>query len=122
MGKDEKQEAPAKTPVQDSLFTYDEENIQKLNKEKPWTANAKYFNKVKISALCSMKMLKHSLAGVKKGREGERGTPIEIMGLLVGKPDGDTIVVMDAYPLPVEGIEYKVIHFLTTTKCANHNL
>jgi hypothetical protein len=31
------------------------------------------------------------------------------MGLLVGKPDGDTIVVMDAYPLPVEGIEYKAL-------------
>jgi len=95
-------------PTQDDNFTYNEEAIKKLNADKPWASNIKYFGKVKISALCAMKMLKHSLAGVKKGREGEGGTPIEIMGLLVGKPDGDSIVVMDAEPLPVEGIEYKV--------------
>lgn len=93
---------------QDSVFKYDEAAIEKLNADKPWAKEVKHFNKVRISALCAMKMLKHSLAGVKKGREGPGGTPIEIMGLLVGKPDGDTIVVMDACPLPVEGIEYKV--------------
>jgi COP9 signalosome complex subunit 5 len=54
-----------------------------------------------------MKMLKHSLAGVKKGR-AKGGMPIEVMGLLIGKPEGETIVVLDAAPIPVEGIEYKV--------------
>lgn len=107
-GKEEvQQESKSHNVGQDSVFAYDEAGINKQRTEAD-TSNAKYFNKVKISALCAMKMLKHSLAGVKKGREGEGGTPIEIMGLLVGKPDGDTIVVMDACPLPVEGIEYKV--------------
>jgi hypothetical protein len=44
-----------------------------------------------------MKMLKHALAGVEKGRKA--GTnPIEIMGLLIGKPSGDTIVVLVSSP------------------------
>jgi COP9 signalosome complex subunit 5 len=106
--KVESKDAKPAEPTQDEIFTYNEEAIKKLNVDKPWASNSRYFGKVKISALCAMKMLKHSLAGVKKGREGEGGTPIEIMGLLVGKPDGDSIVVMDAEPLPVEGIEYKV--------------
>jgi hypothetical protein len=32
-------------------------------------ARTQWLSQVKISALCAMKMLKHSLAGVKKGRE-----------------------------------------------------
>jgi len=96
------------TPTQDDNFKYNEDAIKKLNAERPWSGNVRYFNKVKVSALCAMKMLKHSLAGVKKGREGQGGTPVEVMGLLVGKPNGDEIVVMDAEPLPVEGIETKV--------------
>jgi len=31
--------------------------------------------------------------------------PIEVIGLLVGKPEGDTLVILDATPLPVEGGE-----------------
>lgn len=93
---------------EENIFQYDEEYVAQLNKDKPWKKDPKYFKKTKISALAAMKMLKHALAGVKKGREGEGGVPVEIMGLLVGKPVGDTIVVSDAYPLPVEGIEYKV--------------
>lgn len=94
----------------DTQFAYDAEYVDKVNKEKPWAQknSEKYFSKCSISALAAMKMLKHSLAGVKKGREGESGQPVEVMGLLVGKPDGNTIVVVDAYALPVEGIEYKV--------------
>lgn len=52
--------------------------------------------------------MKHALSGVEKGRRA--GTaPIEIMGLMVGKADGDTLVVMDACPLPVEGSETRVV-------------
>lgn len=55
-----------------------------------------------------MKMLKHALAGVEKGRKA--GTnPIEVMGLMIGKPDGDAIVVLDCCPLPVEGSETRVV-------------
>lgn len=55
-----------------------------------------------------MKMLKHALAGVEKGRKA--GTnPVEVMGLMIGKPEGDSIIVLDACPLPVEGSETRVV-------------
>jgi hypothetical protein len=48
------------------------------------------------------------LAGVEKGRKA--GTqPVEVMGLMIGKPDGDSIIVLDACPLPVEGSETRVV-------------
>jgi COP9 signalosome complex subunit 5 len=52
--------------------------------------------------------LKHALSGVEKGRKA--GTnPVEVMGLMIGKPDGDSIIVLDACPLPVEGSETRVV-------------
>lgn len=52
--------------------------------------------------------LKHALAGVEKGRKA--GTaPVEIMGLMIGKAEGSSIVVLDACPLPVEGSETRVV-------------
>eukprot|EP00456_Euglypha_rotunda_P070194 TRINITY_DN6211_c0_g1_i23.p1 TRINITY_DN6211_c0_g1~~TRINITY_DN6211_c0_g1_i23.p1 ORF type:complete len:355 (+),score=65.36 TRINITY_DN6211_c0_g1_i23:136-1065(+) len=49
-----------------------------------------------------MKMLKHALSGVHEGQK-EGGLSLEVMGLLIGKPEGSTIVVLDAVPLPVKG-------------------
>lgn len=54
-----------------------------------------------------MKMLKHALAGVAEGRQVS-GMPFEIMGLLLGKPEGREIIITDAFPLPVKGVETKV--------------
>lgn len=36
------------------------------------------------------------------------GGTIEVMGLMQGKTDGDAIIVMDAFALPVEGTETRV--------------
>lgn len=36
------------------------------------------------------------------------GGTIEVMGLMQGKTDGDTIIIMDAFALPVEGTETRV--------------
>jgi COP9 signalosome complex subunit 5 len=36
------------------------------------------------------------------------GGTIEVMGLMQGKLDGDTMIVMDAFALPVEGTETRV--------------
>ena len=36
------------------------------------------------------------------------GGNIEIMGLMQGKIEGDTMIVMDAFSLPVEGTETRV--------------
>lgn len=36
------------------------------------------------------------------------GGHLEVMGLMLGKVDGDTMIVMDAFALPVEGTETRV--------------
>ena len=36
------------------------------------------------------------------------GGNLEVMGLMLGKVDGNTMVVMDAFALPVEGTETRV--------------
>ena len=57
-----------------------------------------YFKDVKISALALLKMVMHARSG---GR-------LEVMGLMLGKIDGPTMIVMDAFALPVEGTETSV--------------
>lgn len=53
----------------------------------------------------------HCQSGVTKGvRKG--GNPIEVMGMLLGRPDPitpRTLVVTDAFPLPIEGFETRVV-------------
>ncbi|GJZ43305.1 COP9 signalosome complex subunit 5a-like protein [Tanacetum coccineum] len=82
----------------DSIFYYDEAAQAKFQQEKPWTNDPHYFKKVKVSALALLKMVVHARSG---------GT-IEVMGLMQGKTDGDSIIVMDAFALPVEGTETRV--------------
>ena len=53
---------------------------------------------VKISALALLKMAMHA----------KSGGNIEIMGMLYGKVQGDTFIVIDAFALPVEGTETRV--------------
>lgn len=36
------------------------------------------------------------------------GGTLEVMGLMLGKVDGNTMIVMDAFALPVEGTETRV--------------
>lgn len=53
----------------------------------------------------------HCQSGVNKGIQ-KGGNPIEVMGMLLGRPDPDTpktLVVTDAFPLPIEGFETRVI-------------
>lgn len=82
----------------DAIYYYDEAVLAKFQHEKPWTQDPNYFRRVKISALALLKMVVHARSG---------GT-IEVMGLMQGKTDGDTIIVMDAFALPVEGTETRV--------------
>lgn len=77
----------------DAIFAYDEGHIAALESDRPWTTQPKFFRHVKISAIASMKMLKHAMTGVEQGRR-ENGISFEVMGLIVGKPDGDTIIGM----------------------------
>lgn len=57
-----------------------------------------YFKDIKISALALLKMVMHARSG----------GILEIMGLLLGKVEGNTMIVMDSFALPVEGTETRV--------------
>ncbi|XP_064389049.1 COP9 signalosome complex subunit 5-like isoform X3 [Halichondria panicea] len=82
----------------DSIFRYDHKKQQEILASKPWAKDPHYFKEIKISALALLKMVMHARSG---GR-------LEIMGLMLGKIDGTTMVVMDAFALPVEGTETRV--------------
>lgn len=81
---------------------YDEDamNIQAglLNSTTPWKTNPNYFQVAHISSLALLKMSIHARSG----------GSIEVMGMLTGKIVKQGIVVMDVYPLPVEGTETRV--------------
>ena len=57
-----------------------------------------YFKHIKVSALALLKMVMHARSGGN----------LEVMGLLLGKVDGNTMIVMDCFALPVEGTETRV--------------
>lgn len=96
---------------QDSLYAVDQAKLEALRAAKPWMGDPKFMKKVKIGPSAAMKMLQHSYSGVEKGvKQGTK--PIEVMGLLLGRPSTDepnTFVVTDAFPLPIEGFETRVI-------------
>ncbi|CAG8663060.1 3257_t:CDS:2 [Cetraspora pellucida] len=85
-------------PTQDLIYRYDTEEQSQVNQEKPWTKDVHYFTKVKISAVALIKMVMHARSG----------GSIEVMGLMQGKIDGNTMIIMDAFALPVEGTETRV--------------
>ncbi|EYU29154.1 hypothetical protein MIMGU_mgv1a0183041mg, partial [Erythranthe guttata] len=90
--------ADSSSAASDAIFYYDEAAQVKFQQEKPWSIDPHFFKRVKISALALLKMVVHARSG---------GT-IEVMGLMQGKTDGDAIIVMDAFALPVEGTETRV--------------
>ena len=104
------------------LYTYDEKDLDALCHSKPWlsssassttSAIAKHFRKVSVSPSALFKILSHCQSGVDKGRNSSKsGNPIEVMGLLLGRPDvtvSGRLVVTDAFPLPIEGFETRVV-------------
>lgn len=82
----------------DAIFHYDDAAQSKFLKDKPWTSDPNFFKRVRISALALLKMVVHARSGGN----------IEVMGLMQGKMDGDSFIVMDAFALPVEGTETRV--------------
>jgi COP9 signalosome complex subunit 5 len=80
------------------VYEFTDDDIQAKLRSKYWRADPETFKKVKISAVALIKMTMHARAG------GD----IEVMGLMQGYPDGDTIWVMDAFGLPVEACETRV--------------
>jgi hypothetical protein len=104
-------ESTEKKPSLDNRYHFDEAKLNELRKESPWTKDPKYFTSCSLSPSAVMKMMMHCQSGVKKGID-KGGNPIEVMGLLMGRPDHETpktLVITDAFPLPIEGFETRVI-------------
>lgn len=103
-------EEEAVTPDQ-RFYALDPSKLESLQKDKPWMKDPKYFTSVAVSPSAIMKMVMHCARGVEKGI-AQGGNPTEVMGLLLGRPDPTsprTLIVTDAFPLPIEGFETRVI-------------
>jgi len=83
----------------DTTYQFDEAEQEAIYQRKPWIENVEFFKKVRISAVALVKMVMHARSG----------GSLEIMGLMRGKVtlQGE-FIVMDAFPLPVEGTETRV--------------
>lgn len=81
-----------------SIDLYDMKTDPAELASRPWKNSAKFFQNAVISTLALTKMSVHA----------KRGGSIEVMGMLTGKIIGQSIIVCDVYPLPVEGTETRV--------------
>ncbi|CAG9770459.1 unnamed protein product [Ceutorhynchus assimilis] len=84
--------------VDDEIYKYDEVQHGNILSAQPWDKDPHFFKNIKISALALLKMVMHARSG----------GSLEIMGLMLGKVDGNTMFVMDSFALPVEGTETRV--------------
>ncbi|GAA97544.1 uncharacterized protein L969DRAFT_14195 [Mixia osmundae IAM 14324] len=82
----------------DKIYRYDADEQKRIGAARPWKQDPHYFRDVRISSVALIKMVMHARSG---------GVH-EIMGMMQGKIDGNTFVVMDAFALPVEGTETRI--------------
>lgn len=82
----------------DDLYKYDDVEQKAILAAHPWRTDPSYFRNVLVSSIALVKMAMHARSG----------GAIEVMGMMTGKILPNTFVVMDCYPLPVEGTETRV--------------
>jgi len=93
-------------PLDDNaIYNFSEEEQDAIFEKRPWKEDVHFFKLVRISAVALVKMVMHA----RSSGNGILGQMNEVMGLMLGRvtPDG-TFIVMDAFPLPVEGTETRV--------------
>mmetsp|Transcript_10976 Transcript_10976/g.33669 ORF Transcript_10976/g.33669 Transcript_10976/m.33669 type:complete len:329 (+) Transcript_10976:95-1081(+) len=82
----------------DFRYKFDGAKVAAMRKKEPWKTDPNYFKEVHISAVALIKMVMHAKSGL----------PMEVMGGLLGKFEEHAFIVMDAFPLPVDGTEVRV--------------
>jgi len=82
----------------DARYFYDDDEQAALRATKPWAQDPHWFKDVHISAVALIKMAMHARSG----------GSIEVMGSMQGKIAERAFIVMDVFPLPVEGTETRV--------------
>ncbi|CUI15207.1 metallopeptidase, putative [Bodo saltans] len=74
---------------------------------RPWAADPRYFTSIRMSALAALKILIHAKTG--QGKKGtishDKNNWVEVMGLVQGHFFENTLVVTDAFALPVDASE-----------------
>jgi len=86
-------------PSQNALYNLPTNSqLQKTLNDAPWRKNPQFFTTCLISPLALLKMTIHARSG----------SPLEVMGLMTGYVSGTSIIVTDAFRLPVEGTETRV--------------
>ncbi|EXJ74960.1 COP9 signalosome complex subunit 5 [Cladophialophora psammophila CBS 110553] len=86
-------------PFENALYNLpDPAAYRTLQDSAPWKKDPNYFTHVRISALALLKMTTHARSG----------GSLEIMGLMIGYVSGRSLVITDAFRLPVEGTETRV--------------
>jgi len=84
--------------IEDDIYRYNKQEQQEILHAKPWDKDPHYFKETKISALALLKMVMHARSGGN----------LEVMGILQGKVDARTMIIMDSFALPVQGTETRV--------------
>ena len=82
----------------DEIYKYNQQQQQDILAAKPWDKDPHYFKEIRVSALALLKMVMHARSGGN----------LEVMGLILGKVDANTMIAMDSFALPVEGTETRV--------------
>ncbi|KAJ1950043.1 COP9 signalosome catalytic subunit rri1 [Linderina macrospora] len=82
----------------EKVYCFDAEQQKSQTEERPWRNDIYYYEKVEISSIALVKMVMHARSG------GD----IEVMGIMLGKVVGKTMIVLDAFGLPVESTETRV--------------
>lgn len=96
---------------QSNLYAYDRVKVEAVRAQMAWQADPKWFRTCKVSPSATIKMMMHGQSGVDKGIK-RSGKPVEVMGIFIGRPDTEdphSLIISDAYALPIEGFETSVV-------------